>query len=280
MIQFDLISDIHLDFWIKNEGDVLKLKRNIEKFVEAILPETPCDTLLIGGDLGHHNRQNYILLKLLKEHYAHILLVPGNHDYYLETRSISHRYGHDSIERLNEMKRLASQLPQVSYLEGTTETIGGVTYGGCGMWYDLQYGLQVLNSSYDAIFEHWRSVSNDAVLIKGRPRLTLDMFKREKAHLEQVLDRCDVVLTHFSPDWSHVPSARKLELTTSFYYFDGAALLKRAAGKIWCFGHVHARADYVRQGCRLINAALGYPAENRRVPQQIVRVLQPRSETR
>jgi len=278
-MQFDLISDIHLDFWVKPEGDVLKLRRNIEKFMEAILPETCCDTLLIGGDLGHHNRQNYILLKLLQEHYAHILVVPGNHDYYLETRSISHKYGHDSLERLSEMKRLAAQLPHVVYLEGTTHTIGGVTYGGCGMWYDLQYGLQILKASYDAIFDHWRSISNDAVLIKGRPRLTLEMFKREKAQLELVLDRSDVVLTHFSPDWSHVPEARKLELATSFYYFDGAALLKRAAGKIWCFGHVHTRVDYVHKNCRFINAALGYPAENQRSPRRIVRVLHPRSES-
>jgi predicted phosphodiesterase len=269
MAQFDLISDIHLDFWVKETGSLWSLQRQINKFIKQILPESCSNTLLIAGDLGHSNKQNYIFLKLLKENYANIVIVIGNHDYYLDKATLLGKSSHDSVDRIMEMKRLASQLPGVAYLDGDIVELDGLTYGGCSMWYDLQYGIQVLKASQDHIFRHWTKVSNDFSRIRGKPRLTLDMFQKEKEKLDRVITASQVILTHVSPDWSRVPAGRELELATSFYYFDGSAYTNQISNKIWCFGHIHHRMDYLHQQCRFINASLGYPREPKAVPLKI-----------
>ncbi|MEW9698684.1 metallophosphoesterase [Paenibacillus sp. SI8] len=269
MAQFDLISDIHLDFWVKQTGSLWSLQRKIKKFIGKILPETGSNTLLIAGDLGHSNKMNYIFLKQLKEHYANILIVMGNHDYYLDKAALMDGSIRDSMDRMKEMKQLARQLPGVTYLDGDIIVLDGVIYGGCGMWYDLQYGIQVLRSSQDHLFKHWMKVSNDYSRIRGKPRLTLDMFRKEKAKLDKIISASQVILTHVSPDWSRVPEGRELDLATSFYYFDGSSYTSQLANKIWCFGHLHERMDYVEHKCRFINASLGYPKEPKALPSPI-----------
>ncbi len=140
------------------------------------------------------------------------------------------------------------------------------------MWYDFQYGIQKLNSDKDSIYECWKSFSNDSRLIEGLPRLVEVMFQEEKEKLNKVLESSNVIVTHISPDWSTVPLNKKDNLSNSFYYFDGSDYYSKLKGKIWCFGHVHRRMDYIKDGCRFINASLGYPDENKDVPKKILTV--------
>jgi predicted phosphodiesterase len=272
MSSFDLISDIHLDFWVTPGWNIFKEKKSFDAFIRDLLPERPSATLVIAGDIGHINKQNIELLKALKSHYKYILLVAGNHDYYLQTQTIRYKYAYNSVNRLKEMKKLMKALPNVLYLDGDVVTIDGIHFGGCGMWYDFQYGIQVLNSNYPRIYEHWRSLSNDARFTRGITRETRDMFYEEKRKLIRILPHADVIITHFSPDWSQAPAGRRLNLSTSFYYFDGAPFFPLISKKIWCFGHIHKRMDYVNHGCRFINASLGYPKENGGRPKRIEQV--------
>lgn len=272
MAEFDLISDIHLDFWVRMNWNWWQENKQIHEFARQLLPESVSGILVIAGDLGHYNKQNYQLLKALREYYRHILLVPGNHDYYLVNKSASYRHAYNSLNRWIEMKILASKLPSVVCLDGDTVQIGGIMFGGCGMWYDFQYGIQILNAHYNRNVEYWTANSNDAVMLKGLPRLTRQMFDEEKKKLARIMKQSDVIVTHFSPDWSHVPDRRRLDLSVGFYYFDGTPYFPHIADKIWCFGHIHERMDYKLHHCRFINAALGYPKENAMKPRRAVRV--------
>ncbi|MBP1991417.1 metallophosphoesterase [Paenibacillus eucommiae] len=272
MPTFDLISDIHLDFWITTGWHIFNKKQSLQAFAASLLPERPSAVLIIAGDLGHRNKQNYKLLKELKNYYSYILLVAGNHDYYMESSSTRYSYAYDSVNRFTEMKKYAQSLSNVYMLDGDIITIDGISYGGCGMWYDFQYGIQILNSNYAKIYKHWLAVSNDAVCTRGITRATTDMFYAEKSKLLRILPHSDVIITHFSPDWSHAPLSRKLDLTTSFYYFDGAPYFPFIKNKIWCFGHLHNRMDYSLHGCRFFNAALGYPQENKGIPKKAIQI--------
>lgn len=272
IIQFDLISDIHLDFWVENSSNHQKHDRKLEDFIKCILPERTNNTLVVAGDLGHYNKQNLKLLEKLKRHYKHILLVPGNHDYYLVSKSIKNKYKRNSINRYFEMKSMAEQLEGVFFLDGNQVVLDGIVFGGCGMWYDFEYGLKKLNSDWDRIYNNWKLISNDAVLIEGLPRRTEAMFKEEKAKLQNILDKSDVVITHIAPDWSSVPADKEMELFNSFYYFDGSEYFQILNGRIWCFGHLHRRMDYQNKGCRFINGSLGYPDESSNVPKRILNV--------
>ncbi|MFX3635533.1 MAG: metallophosphoesterase [Candidatus Pristimantibacillus sp.] len=271
-MQFDLISDIHLDFWVEYSRNHLKVNKRLDEFIRNIVPEKPSRTLVIAGDLGHYNKQNYMLLNKLKAHYKYILIVAGNHDYYLITKSIRNKYRYNSVDRLNEMKQMVNSLPDVVYLDGNVVQIDGIAFGGAGMWYDFEYGAQKLHKSKDEIYEHWQSYSNDSVLIAGTPRLTESMFQSEADKLSRIVEASDVIVTHISPDWAAIPEDRLNHLANSYYYFDGASYFPQIKDKIWCYGHVHRREDYINHQCRFINASLGYPDENESLPKKIMMV--------
>ncbi|TVX96274.1 metallophosphoesterase family protein [Cohnella terricola] len=279
LIRFDLISDIHLDFWVENTSNHSKQDKRLDKFIDNILPDNLSNTLIIAGDIGHYNIQNIRFLEKVKKYYPYILIVPGNHDYYLISKSTKNKYKRNSINRFLEMKTMAEQISGISYLDGNLVEIDGIVYGGCGMWYDFEYGLQQLKADWNRVFDNWKSISNDSVLIEGLPRRVEAMFMKEKAKLMKILNISDVVVTHISPDWSKVPKSKEMDLSNSFYYFNGKEFLSELKGRVWCYGHVHKRTDYLNDGCRLINASLGYPDENNNLPQRIMNVTQTSSRT-
>lgn len=261
MKRFDLISDVHLDFWVGGpvEGRSSSL-RSIDSFADSLLPEETSEVLAIAGDLGHFNEQNFNFLQSLKRYYPHILLVAGNHDYYLVNSREKYKH-RTSMKRWSNMKRLAGLLDGVHFLEGDICEIGGVRFGGTGMWYDFSYGTQVLGRRLSSMIEYWAYRMNDGRMTIGLPQRPLEMFWREKMKLNGVIDDCDVIITHVSPDWSRISDEHRLDPLSGCYYFDGSEYMERIGGKIWCSGHSHRRHSYANRGCRFVNNALGYPME-------------------
>jgi Predicted ICC-like phosphoesterases len=255
--QFDLISDVHLDFHVTYGSNQISQERKVKKFVDSLMPDNPSQVLIIAGDLGHYNAQNCMLLESLKRFYADILIVRGNHDLYLISNHQLSKYDHSSLNRWQEMKELAKAINGVHVLEGDSITIAGVTFGGTGMWYDFSYGIKEMNQTYEAMHALWCKWMNDGRMIHGLPK-----FEEELKLLEQVIDQSDVIVTHVGPDWSKLQARYQSGLTSGFYFFDGSAILTRASGKVWCFGHTHDHYAYEKNGCYLINNALGYPGDN------------------
>ncbi|WP_407921050.1 metallophosphoesterase family protein [Brevibacillus brevis] len=255
---FDLISDVHLDFWVKVENPLHKMVPQIKNFIKGILPDVHHKTLVIAGDLGHYNWQNKILIEELKQIYEHILIVPGNHDYYLVSANQEKQYRGKSLNRVIEMKETCSLLTNVHYLDGDMVEIDGITYGGVGMWYDFSYGMKVLGYLEEALYSKWWDIMNDSRLIKGLLDKSFTFADEEKKKLDAIIESSNVIITHVGGDWSKVDR----DLVNSFYFFDGSPYFSKLEGKIWCFGHTHQRYDYEAYGCRFVNAALGYPDES------------------
>jgi len=258
--QYDVISDIHLDFWVKWDSNLAKVEKNILLFIQRIIPKNPSKTLIIAGDLGHYNKQNVMFLKKLKEYYEHIILVGGNHDFYMISGKIKNKYRNNSIKRWNEMKSFASEIEGIHYLDGEIIEIEGTRFGGTTMWYDFSYAKKIWHDPEEIIRMNWWNVSNDSRLIGGLPFQTLNMFEQEKEKLENLIDQSDVLITHVGPDFI-VPSKFKMDKSTSFYFFDGNPYIDRIQNKTWIFGHTHERYQYEVYDCQFINASLGYPNE-------------------
>lgn len=274
-MKFDVISDIHIDFWIKLKShNPTKMKKLIDSFVLEILPEEPSDLLIIAGDLGHYNWQNELLLRSLKEHYLFILMVAGNHDFYLDSPSQKVKYEQNSTLRWNEMKGLCEEIDGVHVLEGDTFVHNGVTYGGTGMWYDFSYSMQKQGYSYLDMESEWHQNANDSAMIFGERRNVMDTFYQELTRLESVIDKCDVIITHVSPDASMMAERFKIDSFAGCFYFDGERFFNQIQNKIWIFGHVHDRYSYEKYGCWFINASLGYKSDNRDrlTPKKIVSI--------
>ncbi|WP_064199104.1 metallophosphoesterase family protein [Brevibacillus brevis] len=261
-MSFDLISDVHLDFWVKVENPLHKMVTQVRNFINSILPETPHKVLVIAGDLGHYNWQNKLFIEELKQTYEHILIVAGNHDYYLVSANQEKQYRGRSINRVIEMKEICNAYTNVHYFDGDTVEIDGITYGGVGMWYDFSYGMKELGYSEEALYSKWWDIMNDSRLIKGLLDKSFTFADEEKKKLDAIIEPSDVIITHVGGDWSRVIGNYKFDPVTSFYYFDGSQHFSKLEGKVWCFGHTHQRYDYDAYGCWFVNAALGYPSED------------------
>lgn len=196
MIQFDLISDIHLDFWLRRKGPTAEDNvREVERFAERLLPQTVSEVLVIAGDLGHRNQQNVELLHALKRYYTHILVVAGNHDYYLVNSKERYKL-QTSMNRWSEMKSLGTAIEGIHYLEGDVFEWNGVRYGGAGMWYDFSYGINVLGKSLSEMMGIWSNQLNDRNYTIGAPRRPLEFFWEQKAQLDRIIHDSDVIITH------------------------------------------------------------------------------------
>lgn len=260
MKSFDLISDLHLDFYIRDYIDwdqeiTPSTAEIIQAFADSIIPDSPSPVLVIAGDLGHKNSQSKLFLTCMAEKYDHVLFTYGNHDLYVFPGEKEHVCYNSSTERWEELKEIANGIPGVTALDGNIVTINGVTFGGTSLWYDYSFGLK-LGYTWKKLDAYWFSNFNDSNYITKCPDVAEEMKK-----LDAIFDACDVVITHVSPDDSRVNPRYRADPVTSFYYFNGLEFLSRAKGKVWCFGHVHYRQMYMNQGCLFVNHALGYPGE-------------------
>ncbi|MFC6652697.1 metallophosphoesterase family protein [Paenibacillus rhizoplanae] len=258
--------------WLKRKGPTAEDNlREIEQFAESLLPLQISQVLVIAGDLGHLNKQNYELLLAFKRYYAHILVVAGNHDYYLVNSKERYKL-QTSMNRWSEMKALGGSIEGVHFLEGDCFEWDGVWYGGIGIWYDFAYGIQVLGHSLSYMLDIWANQMNDRNYTIGSPRRPVEFFWEQKEKLDRIIHDSDVIITHVSPDWSHISDEQTHDPISRCYYFDGSGYLGHIGGKVWCSGHVHLNHSYMSNGCLFVNNALGYPAENKRQKGRIVNI--------
>lgn len=264
---FDLISDLHLDFWLGTRtywnfpADVES--EHTKRLVSSLLPKTPSSTLVIAGDLGHDNLQNISVLMELRNYYRYIVLVRGNHDLYLVSPMDKKEYG-TSEARWLEMQNLCSMIEGVHVLDGTVVTLGEISFGGVGMWYDFDFGQRYLGKSYDDVKGYWYKHSNDSRKITKIPS-----FEEEYRSLQHVLSiDPDVVVTHIPPfgdrlrrDYlSRTGKHAEPRLALSYYSFHGYPLLPVVPprSKYWCFGHLHGNYSLMYNNWSFHTNALGY----------------------
>jgi hypothetical protein len=266
-VTVDVTSDLHLDFWVNPDSvkSEHKQREMISLLVSHLLPETPSEVLIIAGDIGHYNWQNAMLFEILRETYKQIIWVHGNHDLYMVSNKIEKKFKYDSFMRLSNMIELADKIDGVHYLNGDTIQVGGHIIGGCGAWYDNGYGKSVWNMTDDQFIHRWREYLNDANYIqvpytRTREINSLEYAEQMKAMLGNIIDVCDLVVTHVAPTWSHLPSHYRIPEST-FYCFDGEDLLSRMKPDAkWVFGHTHDPFFHQHdQGPYMICNPLGYP---------------------
>ena len=258
MKTLDFISDIHGDFYN------LKTQPKIEKFVKDKLKPKDSSTLVIAGDLGHYNKMDLGVLKELRKYYEHIVLVTGNHDMYLISKSQRHKYENSSKARVADMKQLCASETGIYYLDGGVIDIDGVTIGGVGYW-------------YDSPVDQWRNVMNDSRMIMecmpfsiprpyGSPYVetgfdTKAYYLKEKEKLK-AMPKVDVLVTHVCPsklDPYQMPRQYLNDANNIFYENNDTDLV---SAKLCIFGHTHDLYDFEDQGTRYVANPFGYPSEN------------------
>jgi len=259
MKTIDFISDIHADFYN------LKTKPKIEKFVLDKLKPKGSSTLIIAGDLGHYNKMDLAVLKELRNYYEHIVLVCGNHDRYLVSKSQQSKYEYKSQARVDDMKKLCAAETGIYYLDGGVIDIEGTTIAGVGYW-------------YDSPIDQWRKEMNDSRLIMECvpyyvPQVygesivetgfnTKEHYLKEKEKLKG-LPKTNVLVSHICPtllDLYQMPQQYHDDPNNVFFQNTDGGLVK---APLCIFGHTHDIYDFEDQGTRYVANPLGYPSESK-----------------
>jgi len=272
----DVISDTHLDFWIKtNNPQHPKFKAQLNDVLNFILPVDKSkigDVLIIAGDISHSNLQTKHFLVELKKYYKHILIVHGNHCMYLLSNSMISDYKAKSENRLLELKEICDEL-EVIYLDGQVHEINGIYFGGTCSWYNLPTDLHI---------SRWKQRMNDSRRIYSgyavqpygmymsysQPSTnwnTQDYYLKQEQKLISIAEnKCDVFITHVPlqevPD-EYMNSSYIGDLDNIFYYTDNLHLVKNSEAKIHVHGHTHQVLDYEKDKIRIICNPLGYPSD-------------------
>lgn len=219
----------------------------------------------MAGDLGHYNKMDIGVLRELRKYYGHIVLVTGNHDRYLISKSQKHKYQNSSQARVDEMKSLCAAETGIYYLDGGVIDIDGITIGGLGYW-------------YDAPVDYWRRAMNDSRLIMecmpfhvprpyGSPYVetgfdTTAHYLKEKKKLRH-MPKVDVLISHVCPTNLPLSQMPKQYIGDPNNVFYGNSDIDLVKAELCVFGHTHDIYDFEEQGCRFVANPYGYPGEGK-----------------
>jgi Icc-related predicted phosphoesterase len=287
-MKVDYISDLHLDFWIKELNPTnQKHHARVETFVKELYNpfHEVGDVLIIAGDLGHYFPMDSEFLLEIKKLYKHIILVTGNHDLYLISSKQQNKYMFNSNNRILEMKKFCRENEGFHYLDGHIINIDGHNFAGTGMSWDTSY-LNFLEknnevkSTKDSVLQMFNNTMNDSRLIFGgydngyvsigyrreyrQSWCPFKYFDEQYAKLQNFgeYDMIDVMVTHYSPVVPpNIDPRWEKEQTSTFYYFDGIEDIKRINPKYWIFGHTHTEYEFEVLNTKFLCNPLGYPGE-------------------
>lgn len=261
-LNIDIISDLHLDMYTR-----MNPREGIQLFVRRFFKKDG-DVLILAGDLTHDTAQLPELFKLLAEKYNKILVVPGNHDFYLipEYMQEHEKFSEDRYQSLLEACNNSGG--KVVMLNCDYYEYEGVTFFGMPGWYDGQYAIEHFNYDSRRVNNLYSAVMNDSRRIKFRDDDNSDMFNRSAREQIKInnlgeLRKADVFISHAIPsiDKALVHEKYREEVSTCFYTFDGEAYLEAMEPKLVVHGHTHMPMSTEYKGRKYIVNPLGYPWE-------------------
>jgi Icc-related predicted phosphoesterase len=227
-MKFQLVSDLHLDFFRKEQINFLPMQ--IFEYAEAEQP----DALIIAGDLAEIRDPVWSsAMSFFADHYSTILYVLGNHEHYFSDRT--------------QVQRALDQLPShVHVLENRTMELGGLRICGSSLWFPKRNckAKHMLND-FNVIpsFEDW---------VYDYHQDALNCIANSNA---------DLVITHHAPHTGSISLQYIGHELNPFFVVDCTDLIKTLKPFVWVHGHCHSASDYVVDQTRILSNPFGYPRE-------------------
>ena len=224
--RMELSSDLHL-----GEGT------SFTRVVDAMTAQpTEAPILALLGDLCPVGERTKRFLERVAPCYEHILYVPGNHEYYSKTATVT--------DTENLLRSICDRLANVTLLQAATVRLHGTTYAGATLWSHVPLrdrpGLSRMKR-----FKRIRGFS-----IEERQRI-------HNAHRDFLLNcmrrgGTDVVLTHYPPLFELGGTKRGAPSTQLMASDYSRAVATSGWRGLWACGHGHVRRDLTRGHVRYI----------------------------
>lgn len=235
MVRFRVASDLHLD-----------LRPDAGAVADALAANDPrADCLVLAGDVAEaHWPGLRPFLARMQAAYAHLVYVPGNHEYYGGVVGATEAH----------LRRMPG------YLNCRARDVGGVRVLGCTLWAAPPPSSRLIRFGD---FMRIRTHDGHAGRTTGWTRR--DMCAAHAFHAawleKQLAAGPALVVTHHAPvPGESSPERYRGSPDEAFFASDvGDALGPRTLG--WVFGHTHHAATFARGGCAYWTNALGYAGE-------------------
>ena len=224
-----IVSDLHTEFHA-DCGETLLREVTSGEY----------DVLVVAGDLSDGENLPKAL-DLLAQGTAGrpIVYVPGNHEFYGESRETL----------LPVLRRIEADRPHLNILDTEVIDIDGVRFFGSTLWFRKACGPTWAMNDFDAIldFEQWVYEEN----------------RRALKALERALARTDVVVTHHLPHQRSVSPEYVGSPLNPYFVCEVPALQQpeRLGEKLWIHGHTHSSVRYRLGGVEVVCNPFGYAAE-------------------
>lgn len=246
-MKIDYVSDLHANHHVPFNHNQLKWERQTKAWVDALLKTGNGEVLVLAGDFSEWNQQTIWVLEEAQTTYELVLVVVGNHDYYILSKNQRKKYG-TSEGRIHELMHHIETMDKVTMLHGDMVTYNHVTFAGHGLWYDLK-------TDQDVAF--FKQQSNDSQFIQP-----LEPYKEsyETLFSDAMAWYKGLENAHVDVFISHIPP---LHPKVSPYpynacYVSPVPFLK---GTHWIAGHQHLTSTFEQHGVQFHFNALGYPSE-------------------
>ncbi|MEM7205962.1 MAG: metallophosphoesterase [Planctomycetota bacterium] len=259
------ISDLHTDY-----------RGNRETLAALSAQEYGDDALIVAGDVSHDEQVLRDTLALLRERFAELFFVPGNHELWLRGGGFD-----DSLQKHDAVLGWCAELGV-----RTTPTLlpkaalGGVWVYPLLSWYakpeESEDSLYINKPGEDPSLWMW----SDEALVRWpaalQGRAAAAMVRRNEAHAAPRDGRPVVSFSHFLPRSDLIrrtpdeiaaegPGPKDRHPPFNFSRVAGTAALDRLVrtlgARVHVYGHQHRNRDREVMGVRYVSHCLGYPGE-------------------
>lgn len=237
MPKFQLISDIHLEFY-KHIGHFHK---NVEIKVAA-------PNLIIAGDLGKPYTEIFSdFLEWCSTKWEKVFYIAGNHEYYNSSKDMKtiHNY-------LNNL-----DIPNVIFLDKKIVLLDNIAIAGCTLWSDIK------DICITTIMNDYNKIHNNKNTITWEYINKLHKDYREWIENEVLtLDKTVLMITHHAPMIEGIapPKYRNSPINQA-YGTDLTKMIENSNIKVWCYGHSHWHNETSINDTKIFCNPLGYPDE-------------------
>ncbi|WP_024806212.1 metallophosphoesterase [Nocardia sp. BMG51109] len=275
------VSDIH----VGHQGN--------KPVVEQIVADSPEDWLIVAGDVAEKSDDIRWALRLLRERFAKVIWVPGNHELWTTTKDPVQMHGASRYDYLVTMCRdldvLTPEDPFPVWEGAGAEQYGGaVTVAPLFVLYDYSWRPSGATTKAEAmaIARDRNVVATDEFLLSPEPYVTRDAWCHARVQYTQRR------LDELGPDTpvvliNHFPLNR--EPTRMLFYPEFSLWCGTELTADWhtryntvcsIYGHLHIPRTTFYDGVRHEEVSLGYPREwqRRGLPDKLLRQILPDPE--
>ncbi len=237
--------------------------------VESLRPGNPQDWLIVAGDVAERVSDLEWALGLLRERFATVVWVPGNHELWTTHRDEVTLRGVERYQHLVEVcRRLGVVTPEDEFPVWTGPG-GPVRIAPLFLLYDYSFrapGARTKEESL-ALAREAGVVCTDEYLLHPDPYPTRDAWCRARvAATEARLAACDpeiplVLVNH----WPLVREPTRVLRYPEFAQWCGTELTADWHTRFWTaavvYGHLHIPRTTIHDGVPHLEVSLGYPRE-------------------